>query len=265
MAAGFSSELLQRELRASQFGRAARVVEDADSTIDLAWEWLREEGPEGGVVIARLQRKGRGRLGRQWLSPVGGLWMSVMVRPPLHIAGAGRLGLGMAIAGAEGAREATDAAVGLKWPNDLVIGGKKVGGVLVETEVVGDRIAAAVLSLGLNVNMPSDAFGGDVRDTATSLLAETGREHGIEAVAARILERLEGLWPSMMGGGMELPRRWGKLDALSGHEVEVAVGDEMVRGQATGVGLGGELALVVNGEARLVTAGEVRSVRGHVR
>lgn len=265
MAAEFSSELLQGELRTRRFGRAARVVEETDSTIDPAWEWLREEGPEGGVVIAGVQRKGRGRLNRRWVSPVGGLWMSVIVRPPLHTAGAGRLGVGMAIAGAEGAREATDAAVGLKWPNDLVIGGKKVGGVLVETEVMGGHIAAAVLSLGLNVNIPSDAFSGDVPDTATSLLTATDREHSIEAVAARVLERLEGLWSSMMGSGMELPQRWGKLDALLGHEVEVAVGDDMVQGLALGIGLGGELALVVNGEARLVTAGEVRSVRRRVR
>jgi len=265
LASGLSAELLQHELRTSLFGRAARVLQETDSTIDLAREWVREGGPEGGVVIAARQRKGRGRLGRQWLSPMGGLWMSVIARPPLQIAAAGRLGVGMAVAGAEGAREATDAAVGLKWPNDLVIGEKKVGGVLVETEVVGDRIAAAVLSLGLNVNIPSAAFGGGVRDTAISLLAATGREHSIAAVAARILERLEALWPSMMESGTELRQRWGKLDALCGHELEVAVGDQMVQCLAMGIGLGGELALVVNGEARLVTAGEVRSVRRRLR
>jgi BirA family biotin operon repressor/biotin-[acetyl-CoA-carboxylase] ligase len=100
LASGLSAELLQHELRTSLFGRAARVLQETDSTIDLAREWVREGGPEGGVVIAARQRKGRGRLGRQWLSPMGGLWMSVIARPPLQIAAAGRLGVGMAVAGA---------------------------------------------------------------------------------------------------------------------------------------------------------------------
>jgi len=261
MAASVSAQLLDQELHSVRFGRAARVVQEVSSTVDLAWEWLKQGAPQGAVVIAEQQRRGRGRLGRSWLSPAGGLWMSVITAPMLRASAAGRLGAGMAMAAAEGVMRATGISVGLKWPNDLVVGGKKLGGVLVETQARRERIEAAVLSLGLNVNIPIDAFPGELRDTATSLLELSGREYPVEAIAARILESLEEMWSSVLFSGTELVERWNGLDVLSGHEVEVLMGDTALRGVSMGMGMGGELILMAEGETRRVAVGEVRSVR----
>ncbi len=244
MTEGLSQEELLAELRTARFGRSARVVEETASTIDLAWEWLDEGTPEGAVVIAGRQTAGRGRLGRAWASPPGGLWMSVICRPGMSSAAAGRLGIGLAVAAAEGMREATGAAAKVKWPN---------------------TIAAAVLSLGLNVNVSPSALPEEVRDTAVSVSEMTGRAHHLAPIAARILERLECLWPEVTGGGTDLLRRWEKLDELRGVEVEVATGDGLVRGLDAGLGLGGELIVMTEGGERSVAAGEVRSVRSAER
>ncbi len=254
-------EALLAELRSERFGRALRLVEETASTIDLAWEWLEEGAPEGAVVIAERQTGGRGRLGRPWASPPGGLWMSLIARPFAPTAAAGRLGIAMGVAAAEGVREASGVKAGVKWPNDIVFGRKKLGGVLVETRVEGKQVTAAVLSLGLNVNISPAGFPEEIREEAASLSGITGREHDRASIAARILERLEQLWGQATGLGMDLLERWRKLDAFHGLQVEVQLGDEVIRGRDGGLSLGGELVLMTEKGDKMLSAGEVRSVR----
>lgn len=257
--------MLLGELRTSRFGRALRVVAETPSTIDVAWEWLHGGGPEGGVVIAERQTRGRGRRGRAWASPRGGLWMSAIARPQLEMGSAGRLGVGLAIATAEAVGAEAGCEVGLKWPNDIVLGGRKLGGVLVETEEEGGRVGAAVLSIGLNVNLEGDSLPEEVRGVGTSLLGETGRRHCIERIAGRVLEELEGLWPEVVGGGRGLVERWGERDVLYGRELGVDVGGETRRGRAGGIDREGALVLMIGGAVDRVAAGEVSSVRGAER
>jgi BirA family biotin operon repressor/biotin-[acetyl-CoA-carboxylase] ligase len=257
---GFSVPLFRRLLGSEHFGQHVRAVPEARSTIDLAWEWLRAGGPEGGVVIAERQTGGRGRLGRAWASPKGGLWMSLLARPEIPAGGAPRLSLGLAAAGAEAVATEARCPVGVKWPNDVMVGGRKAGGVLVETEVAGERVAAAVLSLGLNVNLSAGDLPEEVRDTATSLLAQTGREHRIESLAARVLENLERLWPTLIGGE-GFSDRWRQWDVLAGKEVTVEAGGKVLRGRAEGIDGEGALLLAVEGGRRRLLSGEVRGVR----
>jgi len=263
--AGLSAEALLQDLRTDRFGRAMRLLAETASTSDVAWEWLRSGGPEGGVVIAERQTRGRGRHGRAWASPRGGLWMSVAVRPEMEMASAGRLGVGLAIATAEAVRAEAGCDVGLKWPNDVVLGGRKLGGVLVETESDGGRVGAAVLSLGLNVNSDVGMLPEQVRREAVSLLGATGRRHRVERIAGRVLEGLEGLWPDVVGAGTALAERWRAWDVLHGREVSVDVGGETRRGRANGIDSEGALVLMIGGAAHRMAAGEVRSVRGAQR
>ncbi len=260
-AGGFSADLLAKMLQTERFGRAVRVVSETPSTIDLAKEWLRDGGPEGAVIIAGRQTEGRGRRGRQWASPEGGLWMSVIARPDIESARAGLLGIGFGLAAAEAVSAEAGCSVGVKWPNDLWLGGKKVGGVLVGSETRGTRVAAAVLSVGLNVNISAHDLPEEIRGTATSLWEETGREHGLEALAARILEKLEEMWPGIVGEGEEIVARYRARDVLVGLDVSVAAGESIVRGRADGIDAGGALVLRCGSEKKRVTAGDVSAVR----
>ena len=259
---GFSADRLQGELRTSRFGRAAEVVAETASTIELAWGLLRGGGPEGAVVIAERQTQGRGRLGRPWASPAGGLWLSMIARPDMEASAAGRLGIGLGLAAAEAVMAETGCDAGVKWPNDVMVSGRKLGGVLVETEVTGDRVTGAVLSLGLNVNVSAAALPEEIRSTATSLREQTGREWPVEVICARVLERLEEMWPIVLGNGAALVERWGARDVLAGKEVSLEVRGVMVRGRAEGLDSDGGLRLSVAGAVQRVTSGEVAEIRG---
>ena len=258
---GFSADLFLQQLQTTRLGRACRVLAETGSTIDVAWQWLHVGAPEGALVIADRQTRARGRLGREWASPDGGLWMSVIGRPDLPVTQAGRLGVAMALAASEAVWQASGAPAKVKWPNDILLDGRKVAGVLVETKVAGDQVEAAVLSLGLNVNVSLDDLPQALRSGATSVRAATGRDHPLEAMAARVLGNLERIWPFVLGDGSGLVERWRERDALSGVDVEVEVGGAELRGRASGIDAEGALVLLGEGMARSVSAGEVVAVK----
>jgi BirA family biotin operon repressor/biotin-[acetyl-CoA-carboxylase] ligase len=258
-----SAELVRRHLATSRFGSEVRVVAETPSTIDLAWQWLRCGGPDGGVVIAERQTAGRGRLGRAWASPRGGLWMSIACRPRMPAVAAGRLGAAVAIAAAEAVAEAASARTGVRWPNDVILAGRKVGGVLAETEVQGGETTAAVLSLGLNVNLQADQLPEEVRDTATSILCETGKSTPIEVMAGRVLDRLAAWWPEALAGGDALARRWAELDVLAGRQVMIRAGGTTLTGVGEGIDRNACLLLVTSEGRRNLTTGEVEMLRGN--
>lgn len=257
----FPAEAFQRQLTTARFGRACRVVPETTSTIDLAWEWLRAGGPEGGVVIADRQTQARGRLGRPWSAPEGGLWVSVLARPDLPAQRAGRLGVLVALAAAEGVSAETGCSAGLRWPNDLLIHGRKVGGVLIDARINGDRVEAAVLSLGINVNVPREALPAELRETATSLLSATGRRWPLEALAARVLNNLERDWPRLLAEAPGLAARWRQHDAIFGAEVCVEIGGSGAQGLGQGIDEEGALMLKMADGTRRITSGEVRFLR----
>lgn len=187
--------------------------------------------------------------------------MSVIARPRIHSIYAGRLGIIMALASAQAISECSGCAARVKWPNDVVLGARKVGGVLVETQVAGEHIKAAVLSAGVNVNLAIGDLPKEVRKTTTTLLAETGRRHSLEAIAARALENLEGLWPALSLDGGCLAPKWREWDALSAAEVEIDVGGTQFRGQAAGIDEEGELILTTPAGVEKFASGEVRALR----
>lgn len=256
-----SAEGVLAELRTSWLGRSVRVLETTTSTIDQARKWLRDGAPNGAVVMAESQTAGRGRRGRAWASPPGGLWMSVIVYPRIPAEAAGRLGAVLALATAESVSQETGAQVDVRWPNDVLIGGSKVGGVLAETEVSGAEIAAAVLSVGLNVNLSPADLPPQVKDLATTLLAETGRAHSLSLLAARLLEALEAIWPAVTGDGGALVARWRRRDALLGRKVRVEAMGKTLPGRAEGIDSCGHLELLADGVKSTIPAGELVSVR----
>lgn len=256
----FSCEVFQAQLH-GEFGRACRYLEETTSTIDAAWEWLRAGGPHGGVVIAGRQTQGRGRSGRVWSAPEGGLWMSVLARPDLDVRLAGRLGMAMAIAVAEGVEATAAVAPELKWPNDVLLAGRKLAGVLVETQVEGGRIAAAVLSAGINVNARLADLPAQVRTTAASLRDATKMEYPLEGIAARVLHFLGEKRSALKGDGAELMSAWGARDALRGQPVSLGVGRKRVAGVYDGIEPDGAARIVVGGEVRRVSVGEITRER----
>jgi len=260
--AGISAAALLAELRTQRIGRALRVFAETGSTIGVARDWLREGAPDGAVVLALRQTHGRGRHGRSWASPVGGLWLTIVLKRDLDFDASGRLGIGLALVAADVASQEAGCDVGVKWPNDLVLDGRKLGGVLVETELAGGRVAAALVSLGLNVNVPETGFPLELRGSGVSLLSATGRECALPRLAARILDGFEGFLPAMLEDPDAVVDLWRWRDVLRRREVSVQVGGETVRGRARGIDRQGRLLLSTGlFRSAAVPAGEVTEVR----
>ncbi|MFA6498386.1 MAG: biotin--[acetyl-CoA-carboxylase] ligase [Desulfurivibrionaceae bacterium] len=174
--------------------RPVHFFTNTGSTNDLALA-LSNTGAAGGtLVVADSQSAGRGRLaGRTWLSPSGtGLYFSLILRPHLAPADFPKLTLAAGLALCKALETHTHCQPGLKWPNDLFLHGKKCGGILTETQAVaGPGQTAVVIGIGLNVNTPAEAFGGDFQAKATSLLVETGCPYERGPLLAAILAELD--------------------------------------------------------------------------
>jgi len=167
---------------------SVEVHEEIGSTQDRAALLARAGAPEGTLVVAAAQTRGRGRRGRTFASPPGGVYLSLVLRPPEAALRGLPLTMPAALAAALALERATGQAVrcALKWPNDVLIGRRKAGGVLADVE----RDGAVVLGVGLDLNVPVEAFPEDLRAVATSCLAETGRRFERRTVLRAFLEAL---------------------------------------------------------------------------
>jgi BirA family biotin operon repressor/biotin-[acetyl-CoA-carboxylase] ligase len=239
--------------------------EAIDSTQRRARDLADAGAPEGTVVLADRQSSGRGRLGRTWFSPPGvSVMCTVVLRPPCDPTAVAPLPLVAGLAVADAVRGATGLAAGLKWPNDVQVGGRKVAGVLAELLGEVDRVSAVLLGVGLNVNLREDALPAELAPTATSLRIACGRPLDRIDVAARLLAAIEARYARFLAEGFRGMRsEWNTLSLLTGQEVEIVGAGPTVGGRVQGVDDDGALLLGGSGGAtRRVVAGEVSVHRG---
>ncbi len=228
------------------------------STNDAAKELGRRGAPEGTLVVAEAQDAGRGRLGRTWASPAGvGLYASLLLRPPLPPEELPRLTLTTAVAAARAVERTAGVRPGIKWPNDLLLGGRKLAGILTELETEAERLGYVVVGLGLNVNTPG--FPPELADTATSLYLSTGRTHSRLALLRAFLEDLEGLYELFLARRFpEILAEWRARTVTLGRPARVRQGDREICGLAVGVDEDGALQLqTAGGQVMRVTSGEL--------
>ena len=182
------------------------------STNDYLRERAREGAPEGTVIIAREQTSGKGRWGRHWDSPRGGAWFSLLLRPPIPLEQAGCIAILIAVSLARALREGWGVPVDVKWPNDLYVRGKKLGGVLIELGSSQGKIDWLVAGIGINVNneLPAEA-----RVPATSLACELGRPVPLEEFFEGALAAIAQDYERFLCEGFEFIRqRWQELSVL---------------------------------------------------
>lgn len=250
-------EVLQG-LKTRLFTGPVHYFETLNSTNDLAKELAAQGAPEGAVVVAETQTRGRGRLGREWNSPPGaGLYVSLVLRPMLPPMELPQITLTTAVAVVRAVRRVAGLAPGIKWPNDLLINGKKLGGILTEMETESDRIRHVVVGLGLNVN--NSGFPFDLAATATSLTLAAGRTFSRVHLLQAWLEEFEELYGRFLNQGFpEILEEWKSSAVTLGKMVTVRQGPREISGQALDVAPDGALLLRTNnGEMVRVTSGEI--------
>lgn len=223
---------------------------------------LGEEGAaEGTVVLAESQLQGKGRLGRVWASPPGvNLYCSVLLRPPIAPFDAPQLTFLSAVAVARAIRSSTPLVPVIKWPNDILVNGMKVAGLLNEMNAETDRVATVVLGIGINLNMTRDQFPPELRHPASSLLLEGGEKIDRIGFARRLLEELDDLYDRYLSGGYGAIRdEWLSFCGVINRRVRVDDGGAPSReGVAVGIDESGALLLRRDdGRVEPVYAGDV--------
>ncbi len=247
--------------------RAYEHLETTDSTNRVAFDRGRAGAPAGTTIVAEEQSAGRGRLGRSFYSPPhSNLYTSIVLRPSCSIADAPTLILGAAVAVADTvARFLRDPqAVAIKWPNDVLIHGRKTSGILMESSAEGTRIAFAVLGIGINLNVDRETFPEQFRSLATSLSSELGRPVERAAFARQLFEALEQVLDEHARGGFEpLRPRFEAYFRMAGSAVAVDdLGGRRIEGRARGIAANGALEIELEagdraGEIIRVMAGDV--------
>jgi BirA family biotin operon repressor/biotin-[acetyl-CoA-carboxylase] ligase len=232
---------------------------EIDSTQHRARELGRDGAGEGTVVIAEAQTAGRGRLGRTWHSPPGrNLYCSILLRPALVPGVVPQLALAVGLGVAE-AIETLGLRPKLKWPNDVLVDGRKAVGILTEMEAELERVRLVIVGIGVNVNLDHGDLPPYLRDTATSLKMAAGRQIDRVGFTAALLAAVERSYRRFLDEGFPALRvDWDARDALRGRRVVRDVGGREVAGTVTGVDDDGALRLVDDhGVEQRVVAGEV--------
>jgi BirA family biotin operon repressor/biotin-[acetyl-CoA-carboxylase] ligase len=255
-----ADDLLARLGQTKIIGRDIQVFEQTTSTNDVMEKLARDGVKEGVVVFAESQTRGRGRLGRKWISPARkGLWFSVLLRPDLRPQEATQ----MTVASATALRRAIAAETGLKpeikWPNDILTGGKKVAGILTEMSAELDHVRHIILGIGVDVNLDAGELPAELRKTATSLKIETGEMISRADLAVAILRELDFDYARICGG--EFPAvadEWESGCITIGKNVTVHIGDRKIRGRAESLDDDGALRLrTEHGHLERIIGGDV--------
>jgi len=255
-----ADDLLARLGKTKVIGRDIRVFEQTTSTNDVIEKLARDGVKEGVVVFAESQTKGRGRLGRKWISPERkGLWFSVLLRPDMRPQEATQL----TVASATALRRAIQMETGLqpeiKWPNDILIGGKKIAGILTELSAELDRVRHVILGIGVDVNLGAGEFSPELRKLATSIKIESGREASRAALALAILRELDRDYARICGGGFaEVADEWEAHCKTIGREVTIQIGERKIRGRVESLDDAGALLLrTEHGHLEHIIGGDV--------
>lgn len=253
---------VQEGLRTQCFGWSIILSRVAASTNDLAKKLAASGAADGTVVVAETQTRGRGRLNREWVSPAGGLWFSALLRPVLEPSHASRLVFVAGLAVAKTLRELYGLDVATKWPNDVLVNGKKVCGILAEMRTAGQRIDYVVLGVGVNADFEVRVLPEELWESATSLKTELGREISLEELFRALLESLETTYDLFLNQGFApVLQGWKSFAGFLGKHVIVTNVDERWVGTALDVDNDGSLVLrLEDGTEKHVHAGDV-SVR----
>jgi len=263
----WNEDELKNNLSGKLIGHKVYYFPEIGSTNDEAFRLGESGAPDGTVVIADSQTKGRGRMQRVWHSPPGSnIYTSIILRPDFEPERAPQISIaaGVAVAGILNAY--SPGKVQLKWPNDVLIGGKKVCGILSQLKTKAGSIDFVVLGIGININVSIDQFPPDVKNIATSLAIETGREISRLDLIISLYENMAKCYKKLLQNNFgAIKEEWLKLAPMIGQNVQVMFQNDKVSGKAIGLDDDGSLIIfTAEGETIKVNAGDA-TILGQIK
>jgi BirA family biotin operon repressor/biotin-[acetyl-CoA-carboxylase] ligase len=258
-----TKEEVQSVFSGDRIGTEIIFYRETTSTNDKAME-MAAKARDGTVVIADAQVSGRGRLGRKWISPPGkNLYFTVILKPSCSPKETSLLTLMAAVAVVWGIRDYTGIPAVIKWPNDIFLKDRKVGGILTEMKADMDRVEYVVVGIGVNVNMALNVLPRSIRSYSTSLSREKKQPVNRTRLLGEMLAHLDHWYKRILEGDkIALLEQWRNLDVTVGKEVDVKLHDRVISGIAEGISSDGELMVKCStGAVERVYAGDVTMVR----
>jgi BirA family biotin operon repressor/biotin-[acetyl-CoA-carboxylase] ligase len=256
----FTPKIVNAHWGTQVIGKKVHVFDQLDSTNSEAYRIARDGGEEGEIVVADRQLRGKGRLGRTWFSPPGlNLYVSILLRPPVNTRDAPFITLMAAVATARATEEVSGLRPRIKWPNDLLIQGKKIAGLLNEMRGKAGTVDCVILGIGINVNMTLKMMPEEIRSVATSLREELGYEVSRVEFLRVLLQEVEREYQALLAGETgRILRRWEDYSQMVGSLVELKSSDEVIRGKVEGIDPDGSLLLrAPDGSERRIIAGDI--------
>ena len=244
----------------ASLGRYVRWFSEVDSTNSHAMQLALQKAPHGTIVTALRQTGGHGRRGKTWFSPEGGLWLSIVLQRPFPLRHAPELTLLASVALRRAVLSVAGVTPRIKWPNDLLIDGKKVSGILAEIRADGEYVEHAVVGIGLNTNIPDEAFPDELKPRSTSILKCRRERVSQLKLTARLLTEFEDLFDSLLNGqGFALvSEEWRHASSTLGTHIRVQTPSGLVEGQAERIDDQGVLFVRLStGEIAQIHSGEV--------
>lgn len=235
---------IKQNLKTAWLGKNIRYFAEVDSTNDVAKTLAEQDVEEGTVVIAETQTSGKGRLGRRWESPKGGIWLSIILKPKLKVKELVKLNLLASVAVAKTIREKFRLNAEVKWPNDVLINWRKVCGILAEAVTEKDKAKYIIVGIGINTNFDLLALPEDLRATATSLKEILRREIDQEIFICNLLKEFEFYYESFRKGNIDLILSdWKKLSCILNRRVQLSCCGEKIKGIAHDIDENGWLTI----------------------
>ena len=249
---------IKKNLNTEFLGKNIHFFKEVNSTNDVARKLANEGAAEGTIVIAESQRSGKGRRGKKWISPSGGVWMTIILRPDIEPTKAPQLTLVTGVAVAETLNQECGLNIGIKWPNDILIGDKKVCGILTEVKTKNGKVDYVVVGIGIDLNMDISNFPPELQGGATSLKEELDREIRSVELVQRFLLHFEHYYKQFTEGNFRsILNEWRKLSSTIGTYVELHKKGRNVYGEAVGINKDGKLILELDdGSLKKIISGE---------
>ncbi len=250
---------IDRYRTSSRVGAKIIHRDNVDSTNSFAFRQAMSGETEGTCVVAESQDKGKGRLGRKWSSPEGkNIYLSVVLRPAVHPSVVYPITFLSSLAVSDTIEQLTDLTPTLKWPNDVLVGPRKISGTLIELSTEADMVRFVIIGIGLNVNLELKDMDREIKAKATSFLAETKKTYERSRVCGILLSNLERYYGVFKNDG---PRAicdiWEEKAQIRGKYLEINQMGEVYSGYAKGIDRDGAILLEIDGTTKKILAGDV--------
>lgn len=249
-------DLIRDGLKTKRLGREVYYHRETDSTNDAARS-MAQSCSDGTVVLAEMQTAGRGRLDRPWSSPPGGIWMSLILKPGIPLSQVYRINMAVSVAVVRAIEGLYGLEARIKWPNDLLINGRKLCGILMEISAEMDRLDYVLVGIGINANVDVSCFPKEWN--ATSLSKETGHDVSRMELIRRIIQEIEDAYDKM--DSSEIFREWCNASATIGRHVRIASQSGDIEGAAVALSEDGALCLETKNGTLRILAGDCIHLR----